>query len=253
MLECYFDDSGTHQNSKIAVWGGVIGARTDFEKLDLEWKKLLKSPLQDSEKPALSQFHLAHLMLKEEEFRNYTPTECDVVRKSFRDVIIESRLFFFACIAVVDDWKNTASDIEKRYLGDAKDLCFYGVLEKISELAMLTNTKITCHFDQGARSIVTNSIEMALNVGRANFMQHVNIQYGSVKNITGLQAADTIAYEAYGFGHHLINPGSTPENPHFIDLRTRADGMFLSLHKEEMIAFLERWHSFFGHASPSKP
>jgi hypothetical protein len=46
VIECYFDDSGTHDASPVVVWGGVAGHAHYLDKLDKMWRALLQQPCE---------------------------------------------------------------------------------------------------------------------------------------------------------------------------------------------------------------
>jgi hypothetical protein len=78
MLQCYFDDSGTHDGSRFVVWGGIMGTEERYEALDEPWRKRLAVPLPG--KPPLRQFHLAHCKLGIKEFETYSFPEREHLR-----------------------------------------------------------------------------------------------------------------------------------------------------------------------------
>ncbi len=51
MLRAYFDDSGTHDASKIAVVAGLFGTEGRMDGLDRNWKKHLERPLDGMKAP----------------------------------------------------------------------------------------------------------------------------------------------------------------------------------------------------------
>ncbi len=239
MIECYFDDSGTHSDSKIAVWGGVIGEKAEFEELEKSWKKLLADPLPH--KKILRQFHLANLAAKKGDFIDYNQGECDLLRYKFRTAIVESGVVCFACIVAVEDWNRVLTPVEKRFLGEAKNMAFAGVFDHIFKILAQIDEPIWCHFDQGAQDIATNSIITANKIVSPEMMGRINLKFSAVEAQACLQAADTVAYEAYRYGLYLIDAKKNPENPHFIDLRNRTNVLFFSLHEQEISSFIHKW------------
>jgi len=45
MLRAYFDDSGTHDGSKIVVVAGIMGSESELLSLELLWRELLNDPV----------------------------------------------------------------------------------------------------------------------------------------------------------------------------------------------------------------
>lgn len=242
MLECYFDDSGTHDSSKVAVWGGLFGPPSAFDKLTLSWSELLKSPLPG--KPSLSKMSLSNLAGSKGEFVNYNSGERDLLRREFRNLIVEAGLDCIAYIVIVDDWLEASTENDRLYLGDAKNFAFQGILEAVAALAKMTGQDISCHLDQGAQNTASKIIQGVWQEMRPDAYAKTHFTYSAVERLLGLQAADVIAYEAYHYGLHLIDPVRYPENPHFIDLRNRTNVLFLSLHEPEMREHLSKWRHF---------
>jgi len=76
MLEFYFDDSGTHNGSRIAVWGGVVGYKQYMQELEEAWKARLQCPCDG--KPPIKAFHSSHLAASDGEFKGYNQAERDL-------------------------------------------------------------------------------------------------------------------------------------------------------------------------------
>ena len=242
MLECYFDDSGTHASSKIAVWGGLVGSAEQFDKLSLEWAKVLADPL-DGRKPSLRKMQLSSLRSHQGEFREYNQGETDLLRKRFRDIIAASGVECVAYIVNCDDWLKASTPLDRQYLGDARNFAFQGIMEFVAAVAKLDDSGVSCHFDQGARDFAAHVIESAWKITRPEEYKKAHFTYSSVEAVLPLQAADMIAHEAYHYGLHLIEPKKHPENPHFADLKQRANILFQSLHEPEMREYLQRWRA----------
>ena len=241
MIECYFDDSGTHAGSKIIVWGGLIGTAEKFDLFSQRWNELLKAPLP-GRKP-LKKMSLAGLRRGRDEFFGYSQGEKDLLTKKFRDIIVEAGLECIAYIVVADDWLAASTPIDRMYLGDARNFAFWGALEAISGLANLTEGGLSCHFDKGAQDDAMRAIQAAWEAMRPAEGARTSFTYSTVESLAGLQGADMVAHEAFHYGLHLLNPSEHPENPHFVDLRKRTSVAFLSLHEAEMRQYLERWRA----------
>ena len=129
MLEGYFDDSGTHNDSKVVVWGGLIGRAEEFEKLDQNWRAQLLAPIPS--KPPLEKFSLAQCVNAWDEFESYTPAERDLVRRNFRDLIIDVDIAPLAHIVMVEDYYAATSPVDREYLGEAQNFAFSGCFRQI--------------------------------------------------------------------------------------------------------------------------
>jgi hypothetical protein len=239
MLEGYFDDSGTHNDSNVVVWGGLIGPAEEFEKLDQKWRAQLLAPIPN--KPPLEKFSLAHCVNAWGEFERYTPAERDLTRRNFRDLIIGVDIAPIAYIVMVEDYYAATRPLDRKYLGEAQNFAFSGCLNYLAKLIQTSGERVSCHFDQGQLGAGREAVLAAQQFHSPEIFRNLSIRFSPVVALTALQAADTIAYEAYQYGCHLVDPDAYPINPHFKDLTTRHGALFFSLHKEEIEAFLIPW------------
>jgi hypothetical protein len=241
LLHCYFDDSGTHEASKIAVWGGVIGESDAYAALSQNWRAKLERPLPD--KPSLKKMRLSDLAKGKGEFIGYSQGARDLVRKEFRDLVVEAGLVCIAHIVVVDDWLSASTENDRKFLGNARNFAFQGTLEKVANLAQIEDVQIALYLDEGAADIGVETNLRVWHTMRAAESSRTSLVYSAVEDSMGLQAADMIAYEAYNYGLHLLDPSKYPENPHFVDLRNRANVLFYSLHEDAMRKHLTEWRA----------
>lgn len=243
MLQCYFDDSGTHAGSKIVVWGGLVGTAAQFDALTIRWNALLAQPIEG--KPPIKKMQLSSLRRARGDFYGYKQGEIDLLTKKFRDIIVGEGLECVAYMVSIPDWDAVSASIERAFFGNAKDFAFRGVLDFISKATDFVDGGLSCHFDKGAQDDAMRVIQSTWQLLQPEQSDKTSFTFSAVEKWAGLQAADTVAHEAYHYGLHLIDR-SYPENPHFIDLRNRTNVAFQSLHEPEMRAFLQKWSDLFG-------
>src|SRR3546814_19046815 len=94
MMEFYLDDSGTHEGSRVAVWGGVVGYRQFFSEFKIAWKAQLARPCEG--RPPIKAFHSSHLVAGRGEFAGYSEAERDLTRWTFRKAILDAGLTVFS-------------------------------------------------------------------------------------------------------------------------------------------------------------
>lgn len=223
MLRAYFDDSGTQDNSPITVWAGFVGTGEQWSKLNELWLAKLSLPLPG--KPELKKFGVADCRWKTGEFENYKPAESDVVRREFRQIIIQSGLVGIACGVDTVAYKSNVVGWANHFFGrNPAAFCLVGALEYTMQYVAAEHTSeahVRFSFDRGQE---TDHIrEMFRRGGSFYSRKYPNItsdEYLSVQSSTGLQAADMLATEAFWYFKeqrtHAKNE-STP-NPHFADL-----------------------------------
>lgn len=243
MLECYFDDSGTHEGSQVVAWGGLIGAADSFDAFTLEWNKLLAAPLLG--KLPIKNMHLTSLRNGKGEFLGYSQGEIDLLTKKFRDIIIQCGLECIAYIALVPDWFRASKPIDRRAFRGPKDFAFLGVLEAIEKMSRISDGALSCHFDVGAQDDILRMHQEIWTIFNPVAAEKTAFTFSPVAKVAGLQGADMVAHEAYHYGLHLIDE-CYPENPHFIALRNGTNVAFFSLHESEMIERLKLLRGIMG-------
>ncbi len=233
MLHCYFDDSGTHGDAPVAVWGGIAGATGYFIKLDHAWRKLLAEPLPG--KPPIKAFSLADCFWSVGEFQDYKPAERDAVRFLFRQAIIDSGMKPFCYGIDVKAWQSLAiGKINSDYDVSAAAMAFAGCAEAARKISVMMNkmSPMACVFDKGQRKpeldfLISKADEAAVLEGVS-----VTYTYAAVADVTGLQAADTIATEHYWYGKALLDGDGKKDqiSPHLLSfvqkVKTRAYYLF---------------------------
>ena len=118
VLEFYLDDSGTHGEAPVVIWGGVVGTVEQFEFLEEKWNALLENPLPG--KPPLEKFHLTECRGCRGEFEGYSRAESDRVQYLFRQIIIESGLMPVAYGTDTDAWNKLVVGPELEIMGEAE-------------------------------------------------------------------------------------------------------------------------------------
>ncbi len=81
-LTVYFDDSGTHSQSPIAIAAGWIAPFQQWKKFTREWKRV-----RDEEQ--VSVFHMADVMFNKKEFANWDDTRKRAVITKLRRIIYD--------------------------------------------------------------------------------------------------------------------------------------------------------------------
>lgn len=222
MLHCYFDDSGTHADSRLAVWAGLAGATGHFFQLDQRWRELLAEPLPG--KPRLEKFSLSDCRWGEGEFRHYKPAERDRVRYLFRQAILDSGMHPFSFAVDVAAWdKLVTGKMREAYACGADGVAFSGCADLAIKLTekMPLKSQMACVFDKGQRK--PELISLLDDAEQRAEAQDLSVTYtfARVVDVTGLQAADTIATEHYWHGLNVLDGKEDELSPHLTSLITR--------------------------------
>ncbi|HET7083146.1 MAG TPA: DUF3800 domain-containing protein [Rhizomicrobium sp.] len=239
MFQGYFDDSGTHDGSRIAVWGGLIGPSENFDQLDRRWRALLARPLEG--KPPLKKFSLAKCINGEGEFSSYNQADRDLVRRRFREAIIETDVAALAYIVYAEDWEQILTARDKEYMGKAQNICFKSLLQDMTKYAVGENEHVGLYFDAGQQGLDAKAILYAWGSTHPEFNEKVSVTFSAVASLTGLQAADIVAGEAYRHGLHLKDPKKHPTSAHFEDFTARQNTLFAILDGDAIRKMMVKW------------
>jgi hypothetical protein len=235
----YFDDSGTHAGSRFAVWGGLVGPAIEYERLDVAWRELLATPMEG--KPPLSKFSLAQCIARDGEFESYNAAERDLIRHRFRHLLDRTDLAPIACIVDANAWNERLSPLAKRFLGEAQNKAFLGCLEIVQKIIAGSKEAITIHFDIGQAGIVKNSLLAAFEAINPNVHENIVVNFSSVASLSGLQAADMVAGEAYRYFMRGHTDGASNLDAHFRDFVKENGALFHYFGEEEIVGFSAKW------------
>lgn len=242
MLAACFDDSGTHEDSKLVVWGGFIGTAEQWSGLDKAWRSKLARPLPG--KPRLTKFGLADCEGHHDEFAGYSIAESDLLQNECRDLIIQAGVMGLAYAVERECWDRLVQGPARDFLGDAESACFAacfnGALARARHF-FPEDLMLSLHFDRGRKSPKIDAL-----IDRATKMYRgapaiVNMSYNRVIDFTPLQAADIIATENYWHASRVIagndNAPARPHLAHFLQ-RVRAEGYLMQ--EAEVLSTLKK-------------
>jgi hypothetical protein len=150
MLAAYFDDSGTHDDSRVVAWGGFLGSVAQWDRFDMAWLAKLAQPLAG--KAPLRKFALADCQSSFNEFFGYSRPESDLVQNEFREIIVANRLIGVAYAVDRPTWDRLITGDARTFLGDAETVCFSSCFDGAIERAVEyfpNESMLSLHFDQG--------------------------------------------------------------------------------------------------------
>lgn len=221
MLECYADDSGTHDGSSVIVWGGILGDQQVLAEFEQAWNKRLQSPCDD--KPPLKKgFHSSHLAMGLGEFLDYNQAERDHTRYTFKQLIIEAGLSWVSYGVSRMAYEECCNSYFNRPLIPVERLPFGTMLLDVCDAAHAENETVTFLFDKAREPYVAPIIPLAIEESKIND-DLVSYGFSSVKNNAALQAADLVAHETYRYFTKYIND---PEAKIDIHLQQLVEGAY---------------------------
>lgn len=247
MLECYFDDSGTHKDSPIVTWGGLMGTSEQWSELDRRWRALLAEPLPG--KPPLKQFHLSHCAALEGEFRDYKRAESDRVRYLFREIIVDSKLESYAYSVSVPDYEELVRGKMRSFFGSAEKLAIMGCLtQSLIRANERREEFVSVMFDRGRWTPFLDAWAREVQKQYKGDSVLISIASMPVACLTPLQSADTTATESWWYAMAQVRGQTREFSAHLASMLGKMDVMEGFIMDREHIKKLVREY----HRNPRK-
>lgn len=242
MIHCYFDDSGTHDDAGVVVWGGVVGTVDQFNQLEKRWRECLSAPMPG--RPPLARFHLSHCKMRMREFARYNDAEIDHVQYRFRNVIIESGAMPVAFGVDKTAWDRfVTGKLRERLGGGAEALAFGSCAKAALEIAEDDKRGMQIVFDKGRETENLRLVFRAAEELVPAVTGH-SAKFLAVADYPGLQAADMVANYFYVYAQNWLTDCESDLGPHFLHMVDRVEqqhwAMFGSDQVRELAARLRK-------------
>ena len=216
----YFDDSGTHLESDVAVVGGLLGPADVWNALAPAWSEVLRS----QPKPITKGFRSAELRERKGEFRKYTQSDEDRLLNELTGLLIDPKHRYLFVMASATDMREVHrlfachEPQDRRILGyllpfaDCIELTAktgyawsdYGPLVYIFDNQGNIEEQARVVYE-GVRKLVTKkSVWLAENMAHTVVFSYAT---ETQSKPVPLQAADMVAYETHRhLKKHLYRP-----------------------------------------------
>ncbi len=208
MLRAYFDDSGTHDRSKVVLLAGVFGTEWELTSLQRLWQKHLDQPLCGS-KPPLKRFHMSDCHDSRGEFEGWTRTETDYFCHQLQTAIIDSGVAAYGMACARKDWDDLVTGDMRAILGDPEGFCVRNCFVKTIEWAKANtfDPEMTFIFDDRPHRQRENKVVFDAFKRQTPYPHLVGIAFMTSHKIIPLQAADMIAWEMYQHANDILIEG----------------------------------------------
>lgn len=211
-LRAFFDDSGTHGNSEMVVWGGVFGTVESFQLLEAKWQQFLNQPVEG--KGPIKKWSTSKCKGARGEFEGWNHTEIDRARYNARQIIADTNVIPVSYAIPTALWRKHIRGRVAKAFGPPSVFAYAKCFDDALKLAEYRREVVACVFDQGQdnswlREAARQGLELAK--GRGVTVTHTNM---AVVDSYGLQAADFFATESYWWALRIMKEGKPEPDPH---------------------------------------
>lgn len=196
MLKAYFDESGTHQDSKVLAFGGYISTVKKWRSFEKQWQKML-----DTEQ--IPMMHSTDLESRHGAFKNWSIERKVRVQKQAISIIRRNVLQGFSSSVILDDYQTIVAGKPHIKFTSPYTFAMTATLHLVKKWVKDNNIKIPIHyvFESGAgyAGEITDVMKQTKNIGWDFYrMKSANSwSFADKIDFIPLQSADILAYEAY--------------------------------------------------------
>jgi hypothetical protein len=191
MLQAFFDESGTHDESGAFVLAGLISPVEQWERLTREWQSVLA-------RHDLQYFHTVDCAQRKRAFRGWTRDRCNSLYIKLVRIIKRRVAFRLWAVVPLQDFKAMLGD---EGVGRLYWLCSVSCAMGLKHLSDQRGGRIPCTFERGGRGGGHALRHFELN---ADLYGLGVTQSAEKKLFPPLQAADVHAYELHKFFADMV-------------------------------------------------
>lgn len=228
------DDSGTHEEAPVVVWGGILGKEDQVRKLEVDWNNLLLNPLPG--KPSLTRFHLVDCLWRDGEFSNYSFAEAEHLQHLFRQIILNSGVTPIGYATDKRAWDRIVTGEIRDFMWDAEVASFVLCIKAAVQIMNMGWGKLSIIADKGASRSDLEYMHMKALERYGIVDYEMPLATLPVTGTPGLQAADMVAGYLYRFAPDWLNDPSSTPNPHLMDMTNNSENILLGAVSEDEIS-----------------
>lgn len=198
----YFDESGTHEQSKVITLAGFIATAKRWEVFERKWKDALR-------RANLSAFHMTDFENRQREFSQLDNEARLRLIVKLASIIKDQILYGVGVSMIMADYQEvilpllTTGDDPKK---EPYRFCFQTCLELILQLVEIPKTERLAIVLDENRPMHGFIGEAFIEMKRERQWEHLfgSLTFSSRLETTPLQAADVLAYECYKYVAHQV-------------------------------------------------
>jgi hypothetical protein len=210
MLRAYFDDSGTHEGSKIVVVAGIMGTESELLSLELLSREILNDPVCGL-RPAIAEFHAHDCFESKGGFQGWRRPETDFFRYQLRQSIIKSHVSAYGIAYFKEDWDDIIQGGLRNLFGNAEGNavrnCFVRALKWAK--ANCFDRELSFIFDQSDDTARKRDVLAVYDAFRRHGeeIKLSGVSFLNSQKALHLQAADMFAWEFNRSAHKILGSG----------------------------------------------
>jgi hypothetical protein len=209
VLSCYYDDSGTHDDSDVVVWAGLFGNKYQWAALDDAWAEALKYTPTNCR--PLTHFHMTRCdngsgeFDGDDKYERWPIPEREKLAKELRRIIDANMMSGFSIGVAKKAWDELVVGDRRRLLGDAEGWAIrqsikFGIKWAISRQCE-SDRDLAMFFDK-RRIGEVSAVHKAFSESRPlNLIQYhpdvLPVGFSAMSKTRPIQAADLFAWEYY--------------------------------------------------------
>lgn len=202
-LGAYFDDSGTHSDSKIVTVAGIIATRPQMRKFNRKWGEALKSE-------GLEFFHMVDFAHSTEQFKKWKGNEekRTLFLMRLHEIIRENSEVFLYSNLKTEDFELVRQEFPDANIS-AYQLCCEQCMTNIRDwiTRFREEKQMAVMFEDSHHSLKSEGMELNFIAAESERLRKIykitSIATGGKKEHKLLQAADLFAYEMYKYRERI--------------------------------------------------
>lgn len=193
LYKIYFDESGTHADSEIAVVAGFVSNVTEWTKFSERWQSTLGEF-------GIEYFHMSEFENRQGRFANLgNETRKDLLQK-LMEITQDHTFWSVSCTVIKQDVSKLLNKATRHVLGDVYGLAAMSCWSHLGAVLKENDAYMDCSMESGAYG--SGMLKEIFDDESDNPEWHeenriVSLSFQDKRDFPPLQASDILAYEVY--------------------------------------------------------